>query len=125
MHGSLSTIERPAISFGVKAGVKSDADDQNWFSDASWKLYPTKPGTSLYLITQRSDTEQFGTERLCQKYAAGDVRPSAYFLRRLLRSDHGEPWLAAAMDGCTASWWRDLENARALCLRFKIEPRER
>lgn len=118
MHGTISTTAKSAIPFGVKDGVKSDADDENWFSIAARQLYPVKPGTALHLITT------LGNERLCQKYAAGDVRPPAYFLRALLRSDHGEQWLAVLMDGCTAGWWRDLESARHLCVNYQIVRRE-
>jgi hypothetical protein len=86
-------------------GVKSDASERGWFSDAAQELLPDKAGTALHYITGYD-------ERLCQKYAAGHVRPSAHFLRVLLRSDHGATWLAAVMDGCTAPWWLERERAR-------------
>lgn len=118
MHGTISTAAKPAIILDAKSGVRSDAEDENWFSSAAWKLYPAKPGTIMHLVTG------LGNERLCQKYAAGDVRPPAYFLRALLRSDHGEQWLAAAMDGSAVQWWRDVDAARSLCAAYQIIKRE-
>jgi hypothetical protein len=114
MHGTISTTAKTASLFSVN----SDVDDENWFSEAAWRLYPTKPGTALHLVTA------LGNERLCQKYAAGDVRPPGYFLRRLQRSKHGEQWLNATMDGCTEQWWIDWQTARALCAQFQIIKRE-
>lgn len=104
----------------IVTDVKSDIDDDgDWFARAARGLYPTKPGTALFYATQLGN-ERFGDERLCQKYAAGTVRPQAYFLRRLLRSKHGKQWLNAVMAGCTEDWWlahqddrRDAEALRA------------
>lgn len=90
-------------------GDKSVADDENWFSDAVLLLYPEKPGTALHYIAEK----QFD-ERSCQRYAAGTVKPPAYFLRALLRSPHGWQFLAATMDGSDVEWWRDVERARAI-----------
>lgn len=84
---------------------KSAADDGDWFARAARSLHPVKPGTVLFLTTG------LGDERLCQRYASGEVRPPAYFLRALLRSDSGEQWLNAVMDGCKAKWWRELGEA--------------
>lgn len=89
------------------SAVKFDASERGWFSDAAQVLLPDKAGTALHYITGYD-------ERLCQKYAAGHVRPSAHFLRVLLRSEQGEPWLAAIMDGCTAQWWTDSERHKRM-----------
>lgn len=84
---------------------KSAVDDADWFSVATLKMHPHKPGTVLHLVTG------LGDERLCQRYAADHVRPPAYFLRRLLRGRHGRQWLNATMDGCTEQWWLDHQRA--------------
>jgi hypothetical protein len=83
---------------------KSAADDGDWFARSARSLHPHKPGTVLFLVTG------LGDERLCQRYASGEVRPPAYFLRALLRSDGGEQWMNAVMDGCTQSWWANLKS---------------
>lgn len=88
----------------TKQNGKSAADDGDWFAQSARHLHPHKPGTVLFLTTG------LGDERLCQRYAAGDVRPPAYFLRSLLRSDSGEQWLNAVMDGCTQAWWVKLKT---------------
>lgn len=86
---------------GKTSTVKSDVEERGWFADAAQVLLPAKkPGTFLHYLTGYD-------ERLCQKYAAGTVKPSAHFLRVLLRSDQGAQWLAAIMDGSAAPWWRD------------------
>ncbi len=118
MHGTISTTAKSATTFDGKSSGKSAVDDADWFSVAARKLYSHKPGTALHLITG------LGDERLCQRYASGEVRPPAYFLRALLRGDHGQQWHGAVMDGCAEQWWRDAENARALCAQFQIIKRE-
>jgi hypothetical protein len=85
---------------------KSAVDDRNWFAEAVCALLPFKAGTALFYTTG------LGDERLCQRYASGETKPPAYFLRRLLRSDEGETWLNATMDGCEAKWWLDLKHQR-------------
>ena len=87
---------------------KSAVDDENWFAEAAQELYGrNKPGTALFYATH------LGDERGCQRYAAGSVKPPAYFFRRLLRTAHGWQWLCAAMDGCDEQWWRDVRLAVA------------
>ena len=114
MHGNLPITGAGAInadgSFDVQgtAHVKSDVDDENWFSEAAKRLYTQKPGTILFLLTALAD------ERQCQKYAAGHVKPPAYFLRALLRSEHGWQWLSAAMSGSDTQWWADVQRARSI-----------
>lgn len=89
------------------SAVKFDADERGWFAAVAQALLPTKPGTALHYITGYD-------ERLCQKYAAGTVKPSAHFLRVLLRSENGDVWLRAILDDCTAQWWRDQERHRRM-----------
>lgn len=114
MHGIVSRRARAAIKRGGNSAVgrnasgRSAVDDENWFSDAAWGLYGKNPGEPLHLITSLGDV------RLCQRYASGEVKPPAYFLRRLLRSKHGEQWLGAVMDGCDSAWWADMQRARRI-----------
>lgn len=101
-HGKADAESLPstaAKTFGVRIDV-----DAEWFSDAAQSLYPTKGGTALHFLTDYD-------ERLCQKYVAGSVKPSAYFLRTLERGPHGRQWLNAVMANCAAEWWVDLQRA--------------
>lgn len=106
MHGTLrgsSARESETdgkIDGGGASSVKSDGD-LGWFVEMVRALHPKKPGAALHDLTGYD-------ERLCQKYAAGSVKPSAYFLRNLIRSDEGWRHLVAIMDDCEAEWWRDL-----------------
>jgi hypothetical protein len=86
------------------SGVKSDV---GWFADMAQALHPDKPGTILHLTTGVD-------ERLCQKYAAGSVKPSAAFLRWLLRSENGWTYLAFLMEGCETPWWIEIKKARRI-----------
>lgn len=104
-------------NFVTPESTKSVANDENWFFGACRQLYDGKPGTALHFSTGFD-------ERSCQRYAAGTVKPPAYFLRALLRSEQGWTWLNATMDGSKAQWWRDLNGARKLAEQFKIEVRE-
>jgi hypothetical protein len=81
---------------------KLAADDEDWFSVSAQRLHPDSPGKVLHY------TAELGDVRLCQRYASGETKPPAYFLRALLRSDHGKQWLNAVMDGSTAVWWTEL-----------------
>jgi len=118
MHGTISTAAKSAISIHGKSSGKSAVDDADWFSVAARNLYSHKPGTALHLITG------LGDERLCQRYASGEVRPPAYFLRSLLRGEHGQQWHGAVMDGCATPWWLDLQAAQRLCAEYQIIKRE-
>src|SRR4051812_42584474 len=107
MHGnlppsSLGAIVRSDTSVGQKAITDTSVgDDENWFSDSVLKLLGNEiPGKALDCITGL----EFG-ERNCQRYAAGHVKPTAYFLRALIRSKDGGPFFRAMMDGCAAEWW--------------------
>jgi hypothetical protein len=97
-HGGISAA-------GLPSDGKSAADDGDWFAKAAQALLPHKAGTALHYATGFD-------ERACQRYAAGSIKPPAYFLRALLRSDGGWQWLAALMDGADPQWWRDIQRAR-------------
>lgn len=84
----------------------SEGDDR-WFTDICDQLVPKDGGLALRIATGFE-------ERTCYRYAAGDRKPPAYFLRALLRSDDGWTWLAAVMDGTKAQWWLDLQRARRI-----------
>ncbi len=112
MHGNLlapldaATNANGTVAVQEIADGKSAADnDGQWFSRAARRMHATKPGSILHYTTG------LGDERLCQRYASGEVRPPAYFLRALLRSEHGWQWLCAAMEGCTEQWWMELHRA--------------
>lgn len=101
----------------VRAGTidgKSVADDEDWFAEAARVLLPNKAGTALHCTTGFD-------ERMCQRYAAGDTKPPSYFFRKLLRSDGGWIWLSAAMDGCDAPWWREVNQAVRIAEAVKRE----
>lgn len=87
------------------ADGKSAIDDIGWFAEMARALLSEKPGTALWAITGYD-------ERLCQRYAAGHTKPSAHFLRILLRSEQGAPFFEFLMDGCDAEWWRSLKLER-------------
>jgi hypothetical protein len=85
---------------------RNDADQEDqWFRAACRGLLPHKAGTALHFATGFD-------ERTCQRYAAGHVRPPAYFLRCLLRSEDGWQWLNVIMDGATAAWWLEAKSAK-------------
>jgi hypothetical protein len=111
MHGNLPTPAPTAIiadgnnaAREILDGKSAADDDGQWFSRAARRLHPTKPGSILHYTTA------LGDERLCQRYASGEVKPPAYFLRALLRSEHGRQWLYAIMDGCQSEWWIEFQR---------------
>ena len=126
MSVSLSVATGGAISCDGKSTAEnslqttnglSAVDDEGWFGAAPRQLYPVKAGTVLYLTTG------LGDERLCQRYAAGTVKPSAYFLRNLLRGDHGEQWLNATLEGLDKEWWLQLGALRQLSSDYIVRKR--
>src|SRR5262245_56435723 len=106
MHGTKTTAaSRSKVRAGrssseQSASGKSASDDGDWFAEMAQALLG-KPGLELSLLTGFD-------ESLCYKYAKGAVRPPAYFLRALLRSERGEVFLRYALDG--VPWWRSLER---------------
>lgn len=93
----------------TKADIPEDRAEDNfangWFARLVGGLFTRKAGTALHCISGFD-------ERACQRYAAGHVKPPAYFLRALLRSAQGFQFLAAIMDGSDAAWWADLQRAK-------------
>lgn len=113
--GAVAIIPNGMSAVEKSLDGKSAVDD--WFGAIARGLLPEKPGTALHYITGYD-------ERLCQRYAAGHVKPSAYFLRALMRSDQGQPFFFAVMDGSTAPWWLAYQRERRLAAageRFKAE----
>jgi hypothetical protein len=113
MSNRLLERDNVAIATNGKCAAKigangKSADDADWFARGAQSLYWDKPGTVLWTLTD------IGDERLCQRYAAGEVKPSAYFLRRLQRSSHGWEWLSVTLDGCTEQWWLDCKEGLKL-----------
>ena len=117
MHSTYEECGFEARKVSVTSVGISVAENEDWFSDACRGLYNGKAGTALHFETGFD-------ERSCQRYAAGQVKPPAYFLRALLRSEQGQTWLNAIMDGSDAQWWRELQGALKLLETFKITVRE-
>lgn len=84
----------------------TDRVDRDWFVKLVKDLYPKDAGFALHVLTGFE-------ERTCYRYASGETKPSGYFLRALLRTDHGWQVLAHAMDGVDLVWWRDVKRGRA------------
>jgi hypothetical protein len=102
-----------AIDANVQSGnekrltVQSDSENESWFSEIAKTILGKDAGFQLHLITGLP-------ERSCYRYASGERSPPGYFLRILLHSEQGEPFLRAIMGGCRASWWVDL-NVKKRC----------
>lgn len=84
---------------------QTDSDPSQFFARAARGLLGKDAGFALHLATGFE-------ERTCYRYASGERMPPAFLLRELLRSDAGEAWLNATMDGCTAQWWLDSQRER-------------
>jgi|SRR6185312_5718483 len=106
MHGSLPVEISKSNKAAVQLADQLVSDDEGeWFSNICAQLLPKDAGFALHITTGFE-------ERTCYRYAAGNRKPPAYFLRALLRSDQGWTWLSAIMDGADAEWFRDLQRAR-------------
>ena len=103
--GNIVSESQTGRNAGTRNGFpdRSDSDDSEWFADMARGLLSKDAGFALHVITGFE-------ERTCYRYAAGDTKPPAYFLRAILRSDQGEPFLLALMDGCEARWWVDYKR---------------
>lgn len=99
------------ISFDI--GVRNE---DGWFGVAAQILLAPNPGKIL-------DLEADCGSRNGYRYAEEGTPVPSYVVRRLLRGPHGWQWLSALMDGCDQSWWRELQAARDLLIKFKIEAR--
>lgn len=94
-----------------------DSSDRDWFVEMARSLLGKDAGLALHLITGFE-------ERTCYRYTAGDTKPPAYVLRALLRSEQGQPFLHAIMDGCEARWWTDLCNIKQCADAYENERRK-
>lgn len=50
-------------------------------------------------------------ERSCYRYTSGDRAAPLDVFRKIVRSDQGEPFLRALMDGCQSEWWLEFQHA--------------
>jgi len=105
-----ATNGKSVVSDGKNAG-------EDWFANVCKHLLPTKAGTALHYATGVD-------ERSCQRYAAGDVKPPAYFLRALLRSPQGWTWLCAVMAESDEPWWREVKYAYEIIAVFEAKRKE-
>lgn len=97
-----------------KAADQSDSEDCGWFAELARPLLAgADAGFALHILTGFH-------ERTCYRYAAGDRKPPAYFLRALLHSDQGATWLSAIMDGCEAPWWLDASAKLDMLKGFQV-----
>lgn len=89
-------------------------DERPWFSRVCASLYAKDAGLTLRVLTGIE-------ERYCYRYASGETKhPPVESLVALLRSEHGQQWLNAAMEGCKARWWQDLQGALELSATHSI-----
>jgi hypothetical protein len=107
MHGVSTAARLASNKRTVQLADQMVSDDDKWFTDIIGALLPKDAGLALHVTTGFE-------ERTCYRYAAGDRKPPAYFLRALLRSEQGWTWLAAVMDGTDAEWWLELQRARRI-----------
>ena len=75
----------------------------DWFPAASRTILGKDAGLHLHYATGYP-------ERSCYYYASGERAMPAHFLRKLIHSDHGEPFFHAFMEGSTAPWWIDMQR---------------
>jgi hypothetical protein len=94
-------------SESTDAAAITDHLDKDWFVQIVESLAPKDSGYALHLVTGFE-------QRSCYRYASGERKPPAYFLRALLRSDQGKQWLAAIMDGSEAEWWCEHQRAERI-----------
>jgi hypothetical protein len=91
------------------AFTPGNGSDDDWFANAARTVLGKDAGLHLHHITGFPESS-------CYAYAAKKSEsrrhPSGQFLRTLIRGDHGEPFLFALMDGCTARWWTELAERK-------------
>jgi hypothetical protein len=108
MHGVLAAARVASRKSADQLADQTVSDDEeDWFPRACRQLLPKDAGLALHLTTGFE-------ERTCYRYAAGDRKPPAYFLRALLRSEHGWQWLCAVMEGSEARWLDDIQRGRRI-----------
>lgn len=119
MHGNLQAQTAPAISSNSATGSDSenasglDSDNSDWFGSLARPLLGKEPGVALHYIV--GDDFPIST---CAKYVAKTEasrrQPPGYLIRALLRSEQGQPFLAALMHGCTSPWWLELQQHKRM-----------
>lgn len=106
-NGSGATNGAGKVVSGNESPDKSDSESAGWFADLARPLLAgADSGFVLKCLTGHDD------ERTCYRYASGATKAvPAYFFVQILRSEQGQQWLNAAMDGCQARWWREFQSA--------------
>ena len=88
-----------------------DSDGSDWFGSIARNILGKDAGFHLSRVTGFP-------EGSCYKYVTKNRiarrKAPAYLLRALLRSEQGEPFLRAIMDGSEAKWWRDFQQAASV-----------
>lgn len=97
------------IAIVPEAGPNPECGSDDWFVLCAWAVFGRiDTGQQLHLATGWPRTS-------CYAFVAKDAeqrrKPNPEFLRILFRSNHGKPFHDAFMDGCTAAWWRDEQEA--------------
>ncbi len=100
---------------GKSIASTSESDDCAWFTEPARHLLGSDPGLALHYLSEEP-------ESTCRRIFRGHW-PSLFLYRKLLWKGQGWTWLAILMDGCEAPWWREIQAARDLLIKFKIELR--
>lgn len=115
MHGNLGDTGNDAIKATPADGselsntLASGSDRDGWFGNAARTLLGANDtGLLLHYLTGYPQSS-------CYAYVARNAekrRPAPdHLVRKLIHSEQGEPWFNAYMDGCTAQWWLDMQDA--------------
>ena len=103
--GEAATKASSATGTELSIASASGSEPDDWFGELARPLLGKEPGVALHYITGFSAST-------CAKYVAKTEasrrQPPGYFIRALVRSDQGEPFLSAIMDGC--EWWSKLQH---------------
>lgn len=103
-----ATTATPASGSEARKTLASESDNCDWLFDAAWAVLGKEPGSALHHITGYPLSS-------CSAYVAKDPAkrrtPPDHFVRRLIRSRQGGPFLRAYMHGCQAEHWIAIERA--------------
>jgi hypothetical protein len=110
--GDVSAISSaPAFKSGAADTPGTGSEDSEWFAKAAWVVLGKDAGLHLHYLTGYP-------ESTCYAYVTKDPTkrrsPREHFLRKLIRSDQGEPFFNAFMEGCEALWWSEWRRQRAV-----------
>lgn len=113
MHGNLPAAAGAAIIPTVQTvSQESNTGDEisaqtgsEFFASVCKAIFGKDAGLALSMATGVP-------ERSCYRYAAGDRDVPVLVLRAVLHSEQGEPFHTALMEGCTATWWLELQRDR-------------